>query len=186
VNLLGQKGEIGGSGDVGDKGDKGDKGNQGTSGVSADKGDKGNQGPQGAKGDKGSGAAAGSQLVKAYANFSSSVGSVTVNGSNNVSSITVAGDQSWDGGTWNASWGTLIQYTINFTTPMDDQYYAVAGSARKPGTSDAPSFYFSGSGNLQVTRRNANFVKVAYALSGENLNETKYFYPADADVIVVK
>jgi len=69
---------------------------------------------------------------------------------------------------------------------MDDQYYAVAGSARKPGTSDAPSFYFSGSGNLQVTRRNANFVKVAYALSGENLNETKYFYPADADVIVVK
>lgn len=182
----GQKGEIGGGGDVGDKGDKGDKGNQGISGTSGDKGEKGNQGPQGAKGDKGSGAAAGSQLVKAYANFSSSFGSVTVNSSNNISSITVGVNQSWDGGTWNASWGSLIQYTLNFTTPMDDQYYAVAGSARKPSSSDSPSYYFSGSGNLQLTSRNAAYVRVAFALSGENINETKYFYPSDADVIVVK
>jgi len=182
----GQKGEVGGSGDVGDKGDKGDQGPQGTSGTSGDKGEKGNQGPQGDKGDKGSGAEAGSQLVKAYANFSSSFGSVTVNSSNNISSITVGVNQSWDGGTWNASWGSLIQYTLNFTTPMDDQYYAVAGSARKPSSFDSPSYYFSGSGNLQLTSRNAAYVRVAFALSGENINETKYFYPSDADVIVVK
>jgi hypothetical protein len=185
----GQKGEIGGGGDVGDKGDKGDKGNQGISGTSGDKGEKGNQGPQGAKGDKGSGAAVGSQLVKAYANFSSSVGSVTVNGSNNVTSITTFVSNSWDGGTWvyNSNGLGLIQFQVNFATPMVDQYYAVAGSARKPATSDAGAFgEYSSSGHMQLLSRNANYVRVAYALSGENINETAYYYPADADVIVVK
>jgi hypothetical protein len=179
----GQKGEIGGSGDVGDKGDKGDQGPQGTAGTSSDKGEKGDQGPQGDKGDKGDGAAVGSQLVKAYANFSSSFGSVTVNSSNNISSITVATNSSWDGGSW--SFTTLVQYTLNFTTPMADQYYAVAGSARKPSSSES-SYFYSGSGHLQLTSRNANYVRVAFALSGENINNTEYYYPTDADVIVVK
>lgn len=181
----GQKGELGGSGDVGDKGDKGDKGNQGTAGTSGSKGDKGNQGPQGDKGSKGDSGNINSQFIKAYANFSSSsvFAPVTINGSNNISSITVAQNSSFDGGSWSIT--PLYQFTLNFITPLDDQYYAVAGSAKKPTTSET-AYWYSGSGHLQLTSRNTNYVRVAFALSGENINNTEYYFPSQADVIVVK
>jgi hypothetical protein len=204
----GQKGELGGQGDIGDKGDKGDKGNQGISGISNDKGEKGDQGPQGIKGDKGDGGNLNAQLVKAYANFSSPpypandpgsatdglplLGAVTINGSNNISSITMAVDLSWDGGFWNFT--PLVQYTLNFITPMANPFYAVAGSARKPSETetlnvwgDTPgNYYYSGSGHLQLTERNTNYVKVAFALAGENINDVNYYCPADADVIIIQ
>lgn len=206
----GQKGELGGSGDVGDKGDKGDKGNQGTAGTSGDKGDKGNQGPQGNKGDKGSDPGLSAQRVKAYVNFSSTpypandpwgssgtytfTGSVTINGHNNVSSIEHFVNPNWSGGSWTLT--PLVQFKINFVTPLDDQYYAVAGSARKPVEAETinvwgnlPQYiteWMVGTGHLQVIDRNANYVTVAYALSGKDIVATAYYNPADADVIVVK
>jgi hypothetical protein len=198
----GQKGEIGGGGDVGDKGDKGDKGNQGTSGTSGDKGEKGNQGPQGDKGDKGSGAAAGSQLVKAYVSFSGSAmlpgdvipaSPITINGSNNISSVTVTSNRNYDGGFWDQP-PPLIQIRFNFINPLSDQHYAVAGSARKPNNTEVQyvwgsspkNWYYSGSGHLQLLSRNTDYVVVAYALSGENINETSHYIPSQADVIIVK
>ena len=197
----GQKGEIGGTGDIGDKGDKGDKGNQGTAGVQGDKGAKGDQGAQGSKGDKGTPSAT-SQLVKAYVSFTGSAmlpgdvipGSpITINGSNNVSSITVTSDRNYDGGYWGEP-PPLIQIRINFITPMTDQNYAVAGTARKPNNtemlyvwgSEPKNYWYSASGHLQLLSRNANYVVVAFAITGAADRETSYYIPSQADVIVVR
>jgi len=197
----GQKGEIGGSGDIGDKGDKGDKGSQGTAGVQGDKGAKGDQGAQGSKGDKGTPSGA-TQLVKAYVSFTGSAmlpgdiipaSPITINGSNNVSSITVTENKNYDGGFWN-SVTPLIQIRINFITPMTDQNYAVAGTARKPNNtemlyvygSDPKNYWYSASGHLQLLSRNANYVVVAFAIAGAADRELTYYIPSQADVIVVR
>jgi hypothetical protein len=39
---------------------------------------------------------------------------------------------------------------------------------------------------MQLLSRNTDYVRVAYALCGENINETAYYYPAQADVVVVR
>jgi hypothetical protein len=197
----GQKGEVGGSGDIGDKGDKGDKGNQGTAGTSGDKGAKGDQGAQGSKGDKGTPSGT-TQLVKAYVSFTGSAmlpgdivpaSPITINGSNNVSSITVTSDRNYDGGFWGLA-TPLIQIRINFTTPMTDQNYAVAGTARKPNNTEMlyvygtepKNYYYSASGHMQLLSRNANYVVVAFAITGAADLETTYYIPSQADVIVVR
>lgn len=180
----GQKGEIGGAGDVGDKGQKGEpgaQGNQGLAGTTGDKGDKGNQGNQGDKGNAGTSA---EQRVKAYANFGGgfSGSSSTVKNSAGVSSITITTNSSWAGGTW--TFTPLIGFVVNFTTPLPNTNYSIAGSARKPSSAENFAHWDRGSGHLQVLEKNANFVRVAYALSGHNIDDTVYYIPADADVVV--
>lgn len=197
----GQKGEFGygQTGDDGEKGQKGEsigstKGEKGIVGVKGDlgdagftpsapsKGDTGDSGPAGGKGDLGFNP----EFIRAYANFGGGFTGIspTINSSNNISSVSIANQ------TWSYQSGSRIRsdtirlYTFNFATAQPTSAYSVVGSARKPSSSEN-IFYYSGTGHLQVYSKGLNNFRVAYALNGENINNTQYYIPSDASVIVV-
>jgi len=165
--LAGLKGDVGEvvGGTKGAKGDKGEFG-YGEVGDDGEKGQKGEsigatKGEKGAKGEKGG-------LGDAGVNASTP--------SNNISSISIS-NQSWAG-------GTIRLYTLNFTNPLPSSSYSVVGSSRKPNSSET-GFFYSGSGHLQTYLKDTNYTQVAFAVSGENINNTQYFIPADGSVIIV-
>ena len=173
----GQKGESIGAtkGEKGIKGDKGDLGDAGANATNLGKGDTGDAGFPGDLGDPGLNA----EFIRGYANFGGGFAGFfapTIFASNNISSILIS-NQSWAG-------GTIRLYTLNFTNPMPSSSYSVVGSARKPNSGET-SLYYSGSGHLQTISKDPNFVQVAFAVSGENINNTQYFIPGDGSVIIV-
>lgn len=173
----GQKGESIGAtkGEKGEKGDLGDLGDAGIDAAAPSKGDTGDSGNIGDIGDAGLSV----EFIRGYANFGGGFAgffSPTIFASNNISSISIS-NQSWVG-------GTIRLYTLNFTNPMPSSSYSVVGSARKPNSSET-GFYYSGSGHLQTYFKDANYTQVAFAVSGENINNTQYFIPADGSVIII-
>lgn len=180
----GQKGESIGSikGEKGIVGVKGDLGDAGFTPAAPSKGDTGDSGLAGGKGDLGFNP----EFIRAYANFGGGFTGIspTINSSNNISSVTIANEN------WSYRSGSRIRtdtirlYTFNFTNPQPTSAYSVVGSARKPSSSEN-IFYYSGTGHLQVYSKGLSNFRVAYALNGENINNTQYYIPLDASVIVV-
>lgn len=204
----GQKGEFGYGqiGDDGQKGQKGEsigasKGEKGTVGIKGDLGDVGFTPATPSKGDTGDSGFLGDQgqsgiipeYVRAYATFSGGfVGlNPTIYSSNNISSITIRSyNQFHSGGQPNSNKNiTVYVYTVNFTTAMSDANYTVVGSMRKPVSSES-IYYYLGSGHMQGIDKNANYVEVAYGISGNygasnQTGPTRYLLPQDASLIVV-
>lgn len=204
----GQKGEFG-YGQVGDDGEKGQKGEsigsakgeKGAVGIKGDLGDAGFTPAAPSKGDTGDSGFLGDQgetgiipeYVRAYATFSGGfVGlNPTIYSSNNISSITIRSyNQFHSGGQPNSNKNiTVYVYTVNFTTAMSDANYTVVGSMRKPVSSES-IYYYLGSGHMQGIDKNANYVEVAYGISGNyggsnQSGPTRYLLPQDASLIVV-
>jgi hypothetical protein len=173
----GQKGESIGA-TKGEKGAKGEKGGLGDAGVNASTPSKGDTGDSGLSGDIGD-VGLNVEFVRGYANFGGGFAGFfapTIFASNNISSISIS-NQSWAG-------GTIRLYTLNFTNPLPSSSYSVVGSSRKPNSSET-GFFYSGSGHLQTYLKDTNYTQVAFAVSGENINNTQYFIPADGSVIIV-
>jgi len=199
----GEKGEFG-YGQIGDDGEKGQKGES----IGATKGEKGAKGDKGVLGDAGTNAATSEkgekgdpgytgtigedtivpELVSAYANFSGGfIGfSPTILSSNNISSITIS-SYTQDGIPRRAYPVTVYVYRLNFATSMADANFAVMGCARKPNSAES-TYYYLGSGHLQLIDKTTSYAEVAYGLSGNYSSgnrATRYFISQDASVIVV-
>jgi hypothetical protein len=182
----GQKGESIGAtkGEKGAKGDKGILGDAGTNAAASEKGEKGDLGYTGIVGDD----AIVAELVSAYANFSGGFTgfSPTISSSNNISSITIS-SYIQPGIRKRAYPVTVYVYRLNFGTPMTDANFSVIGSARKPNSAES-TYYYLGSGHLQLIDKTTSYVEVAYGLSGNYSSgnrATRYFISQDASVIVV-
>ena len=182
----GQKGESIGSakGEKGAKGDKGVLGDAGTNAAASEKGEKGDPGYTGIVGED----TIVPELVSAYANFSGGFTgfSPTISSSNNISSITIS-SYIQPGIAKRAYPVTVYVYRLNFATSMTDANFSVMGSARKPNSAET-TYYYLGSGHLQLIDKNVNYVEVAYGLSGNYSSgnrATRYFISQDASVIVV-
>lgn len=180
----GQKGESVGAtkGEKGIKGDKGILGDVGLTPPAPSKGDTGDAGFPGDLGDPGLNI----EFIRGYANFGGGFTGIspTINSSNNISSISIT-NQSWSYRSGSRTrTDTIRLYTFNFTNPQTSSAYSVVGSARKPNSSEN-IFYYSGTGHLQLYSKALNSFSVAFALNGENVNNTQYYVPADASVIVV-
>jgi hypothetical protein len=174
----GQKGESIGAtkGEKGEKGETGDLGDAGVNAVASVKGDTGDSGDTGGLGDAGLSV----EFISAYANFGGGFAgffSPTIFASNNISSISIS-NQSWVG-------GTIRRYTVNFTNSLPDSNYSVVGSSRKPNSAET-GFFYSGTGHLQTISKSSSSFQVAFAVSGENINNTQYYIPSDGSVIVVR
>jgi len=199
----GQKGEFG-YGQIGDDGEKGQKGEsigsiKGEKGAKGDKGDFGDVGINAAEPEKGQKGEPGytgivgedtivPELVSAYANFSGGFTgfSPTISSSNNISSITIS-SYIQPGIAKRAYPVTVYVYRLNFATSMTDANFSVMGSARKPNSAES-TYYYLGSGHLQLIDKTTSYVEVAYGLSGNYSSgnrATRYFISQDASVIVV-
>jgi hypothetical protein len=160
----GSSGTTGVSGTSGTSGANGSPGSSGTTGVSGTSGVNGTSGTSGANGSPGSsgatgtsgssGSSVGGSPVRAYVYFNGT-GTVTINGSNNVTSITDNG---------------VGDYTVNFTTAFVDAYYAVSGTCTLDFT-NASSLYNVG---LFVPRQANAQVAGSCRLACEYYDNTLY------------
>jgi len=148
----GSPGSPGSSGTNGTSGTSGANGSPGTSGTSGANGSPGSSGVTGTSGSSGS--SVGGSPVRAYVYFNGT-GTVTINGSNNVTSITDNG---------------VGDYTVNFTTAFVDAYYAVSGTCTLDFT-NASSLYNVG---LFVPRQANAQVAGSCRLACEYYNNTLY------------
>jgi hypothetical protein len=148
----GSPGGTGSSGTNGTSGTSGANGNPGTSGTSGANGNAGSSGITGTSGSSGS--SVGGSPVRAYVYFNGT-GTVTINGSNNVTSITDNG---------------VGDYTVNFTTAFVDAYYAVSGTCTLDFT-NASSLYNVG---LFVPRQANAQVAGSCRLACEYYDNTLY------------
>lgn len=136
----------------GTSGTSGANGSPGTSGTSGANGSPGSSGVTGTSGSSGS--SVGGSPVRAYVYFNGT-GTVAINGSDNVSSITDNG---------------VGDYTVNFTTAFVDAYYTVAGTCTLDFT-NASSLYNVG---LFVPRQANAQVAGSCRLACEYYNNTLY------------
>lgn len=154
----GTSGTSGANGSPGSPGSSGTTGVSGTSGVNGTSGTSGANGSPGSSGATGtsgsSGSSVGGSPVRAYVYFNGT-GTVTINGSNNVTSITDNG---------------VGDYTVNFTTAFVDAYYTVAGTCTLDFT-NASSLYNVG---LFVPRQANAQVAGSCRLACEYYNNTLY------------
>jgi hypothetical protein len=154
----GTSGTSGANGSPGSPGSSGTTGVSGTSGVNGTSGTSGANGSPGSSGATGtsgsSGSSVGGSPVRAYVYFNGT-GTVTINGSNNVTSITDNG---------------VGDYTVNFTTAFVDAYYAVSGTCTLDFT-NASSLYNVG---LFVPRQANAQVAGSCRLACEYYNNTLY------------
>jgi len=154
----GTSGTSGANGSPGSPGSSGTTGVSGTSGVNGTSGTSGANGSPGSSGATGtsgsSGSSVGGSPVRAYVYFNGT-GTVTINGSNNVTSITDNG---------------VGDYTVNFTTAFVDAYYAVSGTCTLDFT-NGTSIYNVG---LFVPRQTNAQVAGSCRLACEYINNTLY------------